>query len=100
MQSLNIRAVIYALVGLSMMMIGQAMADDKKTSSCPENLMVEQTLVGVVAEKRGQAERQISELAVRISTLQAKVQLMMKENADLKAKVETLTPKTEDPAPK
>jgi hypothetical protein len=84
--------MLAALAGV--LAFGIAEAADKP-SACPDQLMVEQTVASIVSQKRGEAERQIADLAVRVSGLQAKVQALVKENGELKAKLE---PKAEDEA--
>ncbi|MDP2381249.1 MAG: hypothetical protein Q8N00_00435 [Nitrospirota bacterium] len=66
---------------------GPAMAEDSGPS-CQEQLLVKLTHDQLVVQKRAEVEDQLALVAAQAQVLERKVQLLTKENADLRVKLE------------
>lgn len=76
--------------------VGQVWAEDKGPS-CQEQLLVKMTHDQLVVQKRAEVEDQLALVAAQAQVLERKLQLVTKENTDLKAKLATLEkPATEE----
>lgn len=60
--------------------------------SCQEQLLIKTSHDQLLVEKRAETENQLAYKSAEASVLQYKVQLLTKENAELKAKIKSLEP--------
>lgn len=82
------------LASLALLMALPAMAQ-QPPPSCQEQLLVKSTHDQLLAQKRGEVEDQLAQVAAQAAVLQHKLQLLTKENTDLKATLKTLSPPAE-----
>lgn len=86
------------LVVLAVGELERALAEDKGPS-CQEQLLVKMAHDQLVAQKRAEVEDQLAVVAAQAQVLERKLQLLTKENVDLKAKLATIEkPAAADPA--
>lgn len=94
--------VMMLVAGLALIQPGALSAQSiDKGPSCQEQLLVQTTHGQILSQKRGDVESQLAQVAAQASVLQQKLHLVMKENAELKAKIKQLAaPASEQDNPK
>lgn len=86
------------LVVLAVGELERVWAEDKGPS-CQEQLLVKMTHDQLLGQKRAEVEEQLAVVAAQAQVLERKLQLLTKENAELKAKLTTIEkPAATDPA--